>query len=318
MPVRTPTIFTLAALAGTTALGVHFASTLKAMRSRSDPHSERDILAIDGSLRFVESSDGTRIRILEMGPRSGPVAVLVHGFVSTGTIWTMVAEQLVDHGYRVVIPDQRDHGASSLGSDGHCLESLGPDLAAVLWSLPGDDAVTLVGHSMGVISAIGLNRHHPKLAKSIIDRYVLVSPLPKGRGKPPLLELKRHFLATAWYEKARNVRPLGLYCTRMALGPTAPFSAVEATYDMYLAASGAVIENFGRELLTFDFSTNLAQMSAPATLLVGTADTKTPPNVAKAMADRMPNSTVVELPGIGHMAPLEDPSAIVTAITARQ
>ena len=107
---------------------------------------------------------------------------------------------------------------------------------------------------------------------------------------------------------------LGVVCTKSALGPHAGYTLTRATYDMYLEAPPEVIEHMGRELLTFDFGHALSAFGAPATLLVGSEDAKTPPKLTRELANELPDASVVELAGVGHMTPLEAPDAITDAI----
>lgn len=278
-----------------------------------DLHRGQSILGFPGDARYVESADGARIRVIEAGPPDGPLTVLVHGFVSTAAAWGLVGQRLAEAGNRVVALEQRGHGGSSIGENGHHLPSLGDDLAAVIRSLD-QRPITLVGHSMGTISAFALALRHPDLLSERVGHFVGASALYRGRGKPLGLELKKHVLYTRAYDWARRQRPLGIVCTKSALGPRAGYTATEATYDMYLEASPAVIEHFGRALLTFDFTEALGGFDVPTTLVVGSADTKTPPALTRDMARRLPAAEVVELPDVGHMTPLEAPDAIAAAV----
>ena len=271
------------------------------------------MLDIAGTRRSVKSNDGTELGVIETGPVDGPVALLVHGFVSTAAAWTLVTRQLVDAGYRVVVMEQRAHGTSGVGHEGLRLLPLGDDLAAVLETIDADQ-VTLVGHSMGTIATFALAQQRPDVLKERVRHFVGASALHRGRGKPTALELKKHILYTKPYDWARRQRPLGVVCTASALGPHAGYTLIEATYDMYLEAGPEVIEHLGRELLTFDYGHVLESFDVETTLLVGSADTKTPPRMAREMASLLPRASLVELEGVGHMTPLETPDAIVAAI----
>jgi len=312
--VKLPIIRTLAAAGGLTALGV--ARAHRRLRAVPDPHRGTEVLDLEGSSRFVTSLDGTPIHVIETGPHDGPVTVLVHGFVSTAAAWSLVVPDLVAAGHRVVMMEHRAHGGSGLGADGLRLLPLGDDLAAVFDSLTTRDPVTLVGHSMGTSAVFAMALRRPDVVSDRVGHFVGVSALHKGRGKPLGLELKKHVLYTQAYDWARRRRQLGVVCTRSALGPEAGYTLTEATYDMYLEAGPDVIEFLGRELLTFDFAHALEDFKVPTTLLVGTADGKTPPRLAHRIADQLPDASVVELPGAGHMAPLEAPNAVVDAILA--
>ena len=52
----------------------------------------------------------------------------------------------------------------------------------------------------------------------------------------------------------------------------------------------------------------------PSLVLVGEADAITPPDQARRMAERLPNSRLVVVPDAGHLAPLEQPEAVAEAL----
>ena len=58
----------------------------------------------------------------------------------------------------------------------------------------------------------------------------------------------------------------------------------------------------------------LARIAMPTLVMVGSEDEITPPVGARAMAGAIPNAQFVEIPGVGHLSPLEDPAAANAAI----
>jgi pimeloyl-ACP methyl ester carboxylesterase len=58
----------------------------------------------------------------------------------------------------------------------------------------------------------------------------------------------------------------------------------------------------------------LARADVPALVLRGEQDTLIPRDEAAAMADALPKATFVELPGAGHLAPLEIPAEVAGAL----
>jgi pimeloyl-ACP methyl ester carboxylesterase len=60
-------------------------------------------------------------------------------------------------------------------------------------------------------------------------------------------------------------------------------------------------------LVTFDRRANLANIAVPTLLIAGEQDRNAPPAVMKKMAEAIPNSTFLEMKGIGHLQNLEAP-----------
>jgi len=58
----------------------------------------------------------------------------------------------------------------------------------------------------------------------------------------------------------------------------------------------------------------LPTIRVPTTIIVGEADAITPPTDAHAMADAIPDSSLVTIAGAGHMSPTEQPAAVAAAL----
>ena len=58
----------------------------------------------------------------------------------------------------------------------------------------------------------------------------------------------------------------------------------------------------------------LARIRNPTLIVVGAADQATPPALGRALADRLANARLTELPRLGHCPHIQDPDAFVAAI----
>jgi hypothetical protein len=68
-------------------------------------------------------------------------------------------------------------------------------------------------------------------------------------------------------------------------------------------------------LSVLDLDAELAALTAPTAVLVGTADKLTPGVHAHGMVRALPHCTgLTELPGLGHMTPIEDAQAVGAVI----
>ncbi|MDN3516157.1 alpha/beta hydrolase [Aquisalimonas lutea] len=91
---------------------------------------------------------GVRHRLHRWGPREGRPLVLLHGWMDTGRTWQFVVDALAAQRH-VVALDWRGFGDSDWVADGYYFPDYLADLEALLDREVGDDAVDLVGHSMG-------------------------------------------------------------------------------------------------------------------------------------------------------------------------
>jgi pimeloyl-ACP methyl ester carboxylesterase len=101
------------------------------------------------------------------GPREGaPVLLLVHGMAADSHDWIWHIPALAER-YRVIAPDLRGHGYSSVPDSGYKPRVMARDLAALLDHL-GVDRVTAVGHSLGgqIVSALAVE--HPERVNAVV------------------------------------------------------------------------------------------------------------------------------------------------------
>ncbi|HZA65832.1 MAG TPA: alpha/beta fold hydrolase [Geminicoccaceae bacterium] len=87
---------------------------------------------------------------------------------------------------------------------------------------------------------------------------------------------------------------------------------------MVLVGSAIAFADAGRAtfraLAALDLSAELARIANPTLIVVGAEDQATPPALGRALANRLANATLVELPGLGHCPHIQDPDAFVAAI----
>jgi 3-oxoadipate enol-lactonase len=69
-----------------------------------------------------------------------------------------------------------------------------------------------------------------------------------------------------------------------------------------------------RMLAALDLAPELARIRNPTLIVVGAADQATPPALGRALADRLADAKLVELPGLGHCPHVQDPDAFVAAV----
>lgn len=285
----------------------------------------------------VVSADGTRIHIEEYGRADGPPLVLSHGWTCSTLFWAPVVRALAAD-FRVIAYDQRGHGrsASPRSRAGYGTTQLADDLEAVLTAvLPGGaslgtgdaydgEKAVLVGHSMGsmtIMAASGRTAVQDRTAAVLMTSTGSARLLGSTQVLPPRFSSQR--LRRAFHRQ--------LLVSRLPLGPVNPVSRAALKYGVMAAGSTRAQVAFsarivhacgsrqrsewGRVLAALDLDAELAALTAPTAVLVGTADKLTPPVHAHGMAAALPNCTdLIELPGLGHMTPIEDAAAVVAAV----
>ncbi|HEX4868054.1 MAG TPA: alpha/beta hydrolase [Acidimicrobiales bacterium] len=297
------------------AAGVAGATVLVRRRRRApsvDPCAPEGLALPEGADGVVTTADGAELAVRTAGPDGGPLVVLVHCWTGAKELWGPVARRLVGDGYRVVLYDQRGHGASSWGDGLPHIDRLGDDLAAVLAHVDARDAV-VVGHSMGGMSIQAYVGRHGEDAHARLRAAVLAATAARtfGREFPPALaERILGDLAPSWTRTGR----VGTALARGSLGPGAVRAHAVAVRDLLHATPGAARVGCLLAMARMDLRAGLVAVRLPATVLVGTHDLLTPRRSARAIVAAWPGATMRVLPGAGHMLPIERPDDIVEAI----
>lgn len=91
---------------------------------------------------------GLKLHVRSWGSSDAPPLVLLHGWMDCADSWQFVVEALQQDWY-VIAPDQRGFGLSEQQAGGYWFPDYLADLEQVLLTLIGDQAVNLVGHSLG-------------------------------------------------------------------------------------------------------------------------------------------------------------------------
>lgn len=162
------------------------------------------------------------------------------------------------------------------------------------------ERVTVVGHSFGGRVAVRL----AALAPDRIDRLVLT-------GAPLLTREGPRATPALSFRMARFLHRRGL------IGE-ARMEALRQQHGSpdYRAAQGVMRGVFVKELgeRAAQGADDLAEVDCPADLLWGAEDTEVPLEVAVRAQKLLRSSTLVTLPGVGHLTPTEAPVALRQAV----
>jgi len=90
---------------------------------------------------------------------SKPPLILLHGLTANGACWAALAHA-IEGEYDVIMPDARGHGKSSMPDYGYRYEDQANDVIGLI--------KTLIGHSMGGMTAAVVASRNPKLLRGLI------------------------------------------------------------------------------------------------------------------------------------------------------
>lgn len=289
----------------------------------TDPLADAVAPVTPDETRTVTSSDGTRLHVELTGPPDAPVVVLVHGWTAASAAWAPQVRAL-QRDHRVVTFDLRGHGRSDGDGASFCTDVLGDDLQAVLEAVLGaGERAVLVGHSMGAMAVVAWAGRHPAEVERRASAAVLLNTgvdrlswdatfLPgtgrlSGRAQRDLLARPDALvgpvsLTAAWLRHlafARGCSPAALDLSTRLMRQT----------DRHHRSAWALVMG---DLHLLEEARSL---TVPTTVLTSDLDRLTPPVYGRRLAEQLPQLVeLVELPGVGHMSPLEAPDEVAALI----
>jgi 3-oxoadipate enol-lactonase len=238
----------------------------------------------------------------------GPAVLFVHGYPFDHSIWRDQIDGL--EGYRRIAPDLRGMGQSDAPDLGYGMSIYAADLAALLDTLGVDDVV-LCGLSMGGYVAFEFLRNW----RSRVRGLVLLST----RAEADTPEARRARDASAAVARERGSSAVAESMLPNVLSPatmTGQPEVAERVRDLMagtpvsgiVGALAAMRDRLGSESLLPTLA------GIPTLILSGEADTLTPPDQARAMAQLIPGARLTIIPGAGHLPPVEQPTATTNAL----
>lgn len=284
------------------------------------------VLPDPAEVRRVVSADGAGLNVELYGPEGAPLVVLAHGWTCSTPFWAPVVHRLAaDH--RVVAYDQRGHGRSDVPADaaGYGTAKLADDLEAVLAAVvPAGGRAVLAGHSMGgmtIMAAAGRGEVAARTAGAVListgpsDLVAELLVVPAAL-RAPRVRLALHRLVLESRLPLGRVNAVSRALLKYAtMGPRTPAPQVEACAQVVHACPTTVRHRWAKVLGELDVTEGLAKLAAPTAVVVGSRDRLTPPVHARRIAAALPDGRgLLELPGVGHMSPVERPDEVAAEI----
>jgi pimeloyl-ACP methyl ester carboxylesterase len=258
---------------------------------------------------------GARLYYYAAGSRgAGEPVVLLHGFATSGHLWSGVASML-PAGHRIVVVDLLGHGRSdraggrplSIGAHGERIIALFDQL--------GIRSACVAGHDLGGGVAQWMAVRHPgRVSRMCLVDSVGFDDWPATilraarltRGLtghlPPawLLSALRGHLLRGYADRDRAVRSVELY--------TRPFSGAEGR-DALMAQLGALDRR-----QTTGVGAELGETLAPTAVVWGQHDPFLPVALGRRLHRAIPHSTFDVIPGVRHFTPEEAPRQIADVL----
>lgn len=235
---------------------------------------------------------------------SGPALVLLHGVGLDHTMWAQQAAAF-QGSWRVIAPDMLGHGDSPRPRADAQLDDYADQITALLSEL-GVTRAVLVGFSMGALVARAIALARPDwliglvLLNGVFDRgddvrdAIAARVVEVEHGGPAAnaqAALQRWFTPAYHRDHAAEIAQLN-----DRLGRNDPQGYL-ATYRLFASE-----DNFGAD--------RLGTIAVPTLVATGEFDVGSTPEMAHALAARIPDARTEILPGARHMMPVEHAAQI--------
>ncbi|WP_412125927.1 alpha/beta fold hydrolase [Streptomyces platensis] len=235
---------------------------------------------------------------------SGAPLVLVHGHPFDRSMWRPQTERFSRAGWRVIAPDLRGYGESTVVPGKTPLETFARDLLALLDRL-GIERFVLGGLSMGGQIVMECYRLFPERIRGLVlaDTFAAAETEEGRAARHAMAErLIREGMTGYAQEVLANMvswhtlthRPDAAAHVLAMMKGTPPEGAAAAL-------RGRAERPDYRELLT--------RVSVPALVVVGAEDTYTPVSDARDLHARIPDATLAVIEQTAHLPNLEQPDA---------
>jgi pimeloyl-ACP methyl ester carboxylesterase/CRP-like cAMP-binding protein len=261
----------------------------------------------------IYNINGQQLHVVEEGNPKRQVAVLIHGWSSSGYAMSTLMG-LLSQRFRCMAVDLPGYGQSPPFAQRTTITAYA-DLLAEFIARVSDGPVVLVGHSMGGMTSITLALRHSVL----VERMVLISPTITGKlsnlinfGVSPITLMERFGLGGLIVSRVEKTF-VGLTDRIMR-----PVSFAERTgitkedYKHILAdvrhpGQGRVRAECFFAMRENNLSGRLKDVDTPALVLWGAEDNTVPLRDAGVVADEWPDADLRILPKAGHWPQFEAP-----------
>lgn len=244
------------------------------------------------------------------GKSGAPCVVLIHGLGLNKAVWEWMIPALADS-YDVITYDLYGHGESAAPPETPSLSMFSAQLAGLL-DAAGADQAAIVGFSLGGMICRRFAQDHPDRTRALV---ILNSPHQRTPDAQQAI-LKR-------VDQAHQDGPAATVEAALERWFTAPFrdanpDKMDIVRSWVLANKKAIYPTVYRVLAEGidEITQPDPALSVPALALTADEDFGNGPEMTKAIAAEIPDSKAIILPGLRHMALMEDPAAVNVPVRA--
>lgn len=246
------------------------------------------------------SAGGAVFNVIDRG--AGPAVLLIHGFPLDQSMWQAQLDALAMNN-RLIAPDLRGFGRSTVTEGTVTMEQMADDLAALLDALGLKQPVCLCGLSMGGYIALAFWRKYRERVRSLVlcdTRSAADTPeaaaargtLAERATAEGMEQVAEAMLPKLIHPETPKVRPRVAAAVKQMILGTNPRGAAAALRGMAIRPDSANL---------------LPTINVRTLVIAGEKDAISPPEEMRKIAAAIPGARFVVIPEAGHMSPMENP-----------
>ena len=273
--------------------------------------------------RMIEV-DGATLHVVDIGPRdAGLPIVMLHGASSNLEAMRHPLGDMLAKNHRVILIDRPGHGWSTRARREDSTPEIQARMVDEALGKLGIDRALFVVHSWSGALGARLALDHASRVAGLVMLAPVTHPWRGGVGRyneiiaTPVIGPLLAYTITL---------PLGYFVTasgarNVFLPQTMPDGFVKETATPLLLRPREFIAN-ARDLVTLKQAVTAqapryGTIAAPVAIITGDADKTVSTNIhSRPLAAALPNSTLIVLPGIGHMVQNAAPDVVISEIEA--
>jgi pimeloyl-ACP methyl ester carboxylesterase len=240
----------------------------------------------------------------------GQPLLLIYGLAGRGNGWKFQVEALSPH-FRVITYDNRGVGESDQPDEPYSIAQMADDAAGLLDSL-GVESAYVFGISMGGMIAQEFALRHTKRVKKLVLGCTHCGVKHCVPSPPWVTEIFKSLPSKSREQVVRDCIPINYSLHTQEHRPQLIESLIPLFVDNRQRLHGYVRQI--NAVYAFDAYDRLSLLAVPTLILTGADDVLIPPENSRIIAERIPNSQLIEFPQAGHLFFIEKADEVNQAL----
>lgn len=249
---------------------------------------------------FLNVSTKLKLYYDDQSPEGSPCVILLHGLGATSESWAFQVPVLMNHGYRVLVPDSRGFGRSTYPGTGHSIKDLAGDIIYIL-DHESISSTHLVGISMGGAIALQLACDYSHR----FDKLVLVNTF--AHLQPNSIKSQLYFLIRFVLIHILGLQTQARFVAgRLFPGPEQDYLR-QTFIEQIMQSDPKGYRASMRALSRLNLTQQLHRIPHQTLVITGENDFTVSPRLQRQLAEFIPKASQEIIPGAGHAVTVEKP-----------